>query len=642
MSTLTGEQAHLLLRRGDDLESLYVDLVASTDDAVAKWDWTTRSSPIFPFEKYVYPEWTKLPDVYLFFLGPLDPAVWQIDVPFYATLGTYNIIAVCSSDSQVEAIHELINGADSLNWECWHLQTGKIARQVFGNPKVQSARNAVRRAKVSQGLKSAEEENCTLFAASIAKASHYYPMVADDLQLFMSAFHAKMEEADGEGDNTKLSWLVNVNAALSRFTSQAFSGVSPISATECHFWSNSLLGIGLATQALVNIRRFTEIAVGDVDWIDLLDELDEEKLPKSWVSLFRRSVNRPGDWLDAELLMKETLVKREAKALKQESSKKERLPLIVCFSGRDGFRSTNFSLSAPLEVISACNAYGWTPMTLSHEIAHVWINGVLSVIFPHPSDTVGMARMSEIAEGKNISTVLDDLKLAFYFTYSLLDREHSGTPADAALSEKTWDELAGSHGREVNEMLTHILDYQFFYRQDEVRYIKSIWSSWDVIPNIKERIQSYLIRSACAMLSEKINHENGIEATINRLTDLLIELRGDMDHAVYLDDAIGMIKKNRASIIEMIKSRALLVRIAKTFFANRTINARLEKEYPETGGAYRQLQSLKFDYQQIWNPMRFMGQYCTDRRGDRSKSLWLLTKIAFMQDPNETFESTTA
>lgn len=351
-------------------------------------------------------------------------------------------------------------------------------------------------------------------------------MVADDLQLFMSAFHAKMEEADGEGDNTKLSWLVNVNAALSRFTSQAFSGVSPISATECHFWSNSLLGIGLATQALVNIRRFTEIAVGDVDWIDLLDELDEEKLPKSWVSLFRRSVNRPGDWLDAELLMKETLVKREAKALKQESSKKERLPLIVCFSGRDGFRSTNFSLSAPLEVISACNAYGWTPMTLSHEIAHVWINGVLSVIFPHPSDTVGMARMSEIAEGKNISTVLDDLKLAFYFTYSLLDREHSGTPADAALSEKTWDELAGSHGREVNEMLTHILDYQFFYRQDEVRYIKSIWSSWDVIPNIKERIQSYLIRSACAMLSEKINHENGIEATINRLTDLLIELRG--------------------------------------------------------------------------------------------------------------------
>lgn len=92
----------------------------------------------------------------------------------------------------------------------------------------------------------------------------------------------------------------------------------------------------------------------------------------------------------------------------------------------------------------------------------------------------------------------------------------------------------------------------------------------------------------------------------------------------------------------MIKSRALLVRIAKTFFANRTINARLEKEYPETGGAYRQLQSLKFDYQQIWNPMRFMGQYCTDRRGDRSKSLWLLTKIAFMQDPNETFESTTA
>jgi hypothetical protein len=110
-----------------------------------------------------------------------------------------------------------------------------------------------------------------------------------------------------------------------------------------------------------------------------------------------------------------------------------------------------------------------------------------------------------------------------------------------------------------------------------------------------------------------------------------------MTNANYLQDAIEIISGDAASLTDRIERRELLVRLAKTFFANRPIAASLEREHQEPGGAYSSLTQQVLDYNQIWNPLRFVSHFCTDRRGDKSKSLWILTKIAFMQDPDETF-----
>lgn len=637
MKTLTGDCLHLLLRRGADLQTLSVNLVKSTEEAIAKWDWTTRSSPIFPFAEFEYPDWENEDEVYLIFVGPIDPACWDVEVPCYATLGTYNIIAVCSqSKGHLYDVRDFLAANPQTAWECWQLEHGTVVQRGHGGLPAEMVGSRVRRSNVSHGLKSAEEENCTLFAAAIAKARRYMPSVADELELFWNDFRQKIENSNGVGDNTKLSWLVNVNATLSRFTSQTFSGVSPIPATECHFWSNSLLGVGLATQALINIRRFTETAVGDVDWIDLIEQLGATPIPRNWKRLFTRIAADASSWIDAEDLMHAALLAK-SETIKEGADNQVRLPLIVCFSGRDGFRSTLFSLSTPLEVISQGNAYGWTPITLSHEICHVWINGILSTIFPDPTNSTAMLHMSNVVQGQGIETVLDDLRLALYFTYTLLHREQHNIPLDQELPPKPWLELVETHALEVNEALTHVLDYQFFYHQDEVRYIKSIWSSWDVIPNIKERLQSYLLRSACAMLSERISHAGAIDTTLNRLEELLVELKAEMVHANYLEDALAILRTDRELLQKKVRNRALLVRIAKVFLTNRPIAARLDREYQEPGGVYSTLDPMVFDGHQIWNPMRFLGHYCKDRRGDRAKALWLLTKVAFMQDPHATF-----
>lgn len=641
---LSGNCDHLLLSRSTDLRTLKVACVASTQEAIDIWDWTTRSSPIFSFEGTEPPDFQSKEPLFLFFVGPIDPGFLDIDVPAFATLGTYNLLLVAKETAgHLYDVRDFLKLHPEIRWECWEVSASIVTQIGYGGgaltPPIQIK---PRPARVSSGLAPAEEENCTLLAAAISKAHQYFPKIAGELETFASAFHHKLENSAGDGDNTKLSWLVNVNAHLSRFTSQAFSGVSPIQSTESHFWSHSLLGIGMACQALVNIRHFSQRAVGTADWIDSLDHLGNVCLPAAWTPLMARVPRIASAWVDIEEQVQQAVQNEQSAAVNRSARDDERLPLIVCFSGRDGFRSTPFSLSAPLEVISGANAFGWTPMTLTHEICHVWLSGIIGTIFPNVSDSVIAEDLGRlINDDRAAVTVLDDLRQAFYYCFLQLEREALSIPDHQEEipfdKQRSWLEVVEGHVLEVNETLTHILDYQFFYQQDESRYVKSIWSSWDVIPNIKDRLSSYLIRSACALLSERINHEDPIGETLSRLESLLKELQAEMGDANYLADAIGVLTRDADSIRERIERRELLVRLAKTFFANRPIAARLDREHQETGPPYKSLNPLVFDYKQIWNPLRFVSHFSIDRRGDRAKSLWILAKISFMQDPDETF-----
>jgi len=642
---LSGSWHPLLFSRRDDLKTVEVEIVDTTENAIDKWGWTTRSSPIFPFEGTDVPDLKGRANHLVFFVGPLDPGLVELDVPSFATLGTYNLIFIVrqSNARMTRAVQELLNAHPQTRWECWLVSKGLVVDVVFGGQKAGVERHVPpRRAKVAPGLTFAAEENSTLFAAAITKSNKYFPTVADELEHFSEAFRNQLEN-DTDGDSTKLSWLVNVNAALSRYTSQAFAGVSPIQATESHYWSHSLLGTGLACQALVNIRRFSERAIGRTDWIDLIDALATVSRAPEVKPFHKLNSQAAEDWTEIEDLVKQTVEKLyEAVSQRPESDDDKRLPLIVCFSGRDGFRSTLFSLSAPLEVISSANAYGWTPMTLSHEICHVWIKGILSAIFPPVSDAPAHAALDELITGaRRPVTLLDEVRRSMFGCYHLLQREflQVGDEEDEipAALDQPWDQVVRQQGTQVNETLTHILDYQFFYEQDQEHYIRSIWSSWDEIPNIKDRLYDYLLRSACALLSEHLNHDDPLKTTLERLCELLKQLHGQMPTAQYVGRAIEILERDSSSIAEKLARRLTLVRLAKTFFTNRNIAARLSKEHEQTGGAYDSLTWLVLDDQQIWNPLKFVGHFSTDRKGDRSKSLWILTKIAFMQSPNETF-----
>jgi hypothetical protein len=63
-------------------------------------------------------------------------------------------------------------------------------------------------------------------------------------------------------------------------------------------------------------------------------------------------------------------------------------PLITYLSGRDSYLSTVNTLSAPLGVVAASNSLRWSLLTLTHELSHSIVRGIVSLLYPDSkSDT---------------------------------------------------------------------------------------------------------------------------------------------------------------------------------------------------------------------------------------------------------------
>ena len=86
---------------------------------------------------------------------------------------------------------------------------------------------------------------------------------------------------------------------------------------------------------------------------------------------------------------------------------------------------------------------------------------------------------------------MEDLRVLLCFPLCTLegnelDEDHVG--------QRLRDEWA-----ECNELLTHIFDFLYFYRGDAEAYVRCVWASWAVIPNIQHRLTDYITRCLCAL-----------------------------------------------------------------------------------------------------------------------------------------------
>jgi hypothetical protein len=207
----------------------------------------------------------------------------------------------------------------------------------------------------------------------------------EELLVFDSAFSALLSQSRAK--DLQQTQLVNINAALSRLTSQTYSGISPILETECHFFTHSLLAVGTATMAIANFRRFIEDRVHESRLIGRLKCL--AKQPPWTFDLM--SLGTAHEFWD-----REHLFAAEIDELLEESPPTARMPTITYFSGRDGFRSTRLALSAPLEVLTGANSRTWSVLTLTHELCHILVDAVLGTLFPSATDSGLNAKRAEL------------------------------------------------------------------------------------------------------------------------------------------------------------------------------------------------------------------------------------------------------
>lgn len=367
MSRLVGGMHFLFLR--STLEERKVFCYRRFDDAIGHSDAYTRLSPIFSINRAQPPAFPAGEETFLLFLGPVYPGQFPLDeFPCgFLTLGLLNVVIHSRSDEERARARGAAEDAGLL-WEEWRLRGNTLLEYASSPPRPPSReRRSTPLAGIPSQIVPTARECLGHILGALDRASLHDLPTVEIFRRFDIGLRALLQTDIHSVE--KLQFLVTSNVALSRHRWQAYSGIVPIIENPCQFSTHSLLGVGTASLALESLARFVE-GVYDASGIStrLLALRETNPRPTPLIEILADDVFWRTDFLE--------------RSDHTSSDPCHSLPHITYFSGRDGFRSTLVSLSAPVETITGSNTPSWTLQTLTHEISHSVVRSVLGKLLP--------------------------------------------------------------------------------------------------------------------------------------------------------------------------------------------------------------------------------------------------------------------
>ncbi|MBS4005882.1 MAG: hypothetical protein KGZ91_21135 [Afipia sp.] len=620
-----------------------VEILPDLSTALLGWGVGTRLSPIWRLRgdnKSAPPvsKFTGASD--LIFLGPVRVARLSSEVraladpdkiSIWVTMGCFNVV-VRSPNSKITAEIKTWAETEKVPFEIWHLKGTKIAavaHTVFSNSDLQATMSelaTIGKLTVDAALRVTLQEHLAVTATVLARSAAIYPLAYSDFRSTLTVTKALVQAAERSELHTLSlqSRLVSANAAISRFSSQAFSGIPPILSTECHFWIHSLLGTGSANIALARL----------VGWVQKI--LGEADLPERISNLERQTENVP---TLAELTENPNYLERDPLSEKITKSDSPPVPLITYFSGRDGFSSHLQTLSAPLTAIAECNSYRSNLLTVTHEIAHILVAVLMTDLYPDFNDSQQLEMAAEIARSRFKSrNWLEAAKQLLLEGVIGMSQAETGVEVRQSELKERLPEILRDCRREAQEIIVHTLDFWYFYRSDPDFYVKSIWHSWCTIPEIQDRVPEYLMRTLCAVSVTLLREtpENRFPAALRDIKRILGALRAEggatRDYIAVALDYIQQLEcdaEYRRVFEQQYSARLLLVRMVVIFMTSEQLSAQLYADAYEGGGSgYERKPTLSYDLIPVGNPLTFFRAHLKDDPGE-GESLWVLHSLAF-------------
>lgn len=458
--------------------------------------------------------------------------------------------------------------------------------------------------------------------------------------------------------NIKRDMLLGLNAGLSRLASQAFSGTTPISRTECHFWPHSLLGIGVANFALRNVTDFVTSCVRD--------SLFNEKYEALKALPFDPLLPTAGDAKKSTAyfrLDRETIASTSSMALVSPERAKSFaegaiVNPITYYSGRDGFRNGLFTTSAPLMSVSGCNSVQWNLGTITHELSHRIISGKLEELFEAVCADLDRTNAQDMDAYYEVEpkTVGEFGQKLLAMSLAILNSERY--PDSKELDEVLHDPLQFvveaklDYSEEIEEISVHIFDYFHFYGLDKVTYVNFIWQSWAVQPAIELRLMHYVCRTVTALAVAHFRLEDWKERAISDFESVLTSEPLKSSLPFYekakelLDDP-----ETRGEISNYLQQMAFVITLFHYMFKSDDLRALAMADPYRTpvttkatttdGTRYQQRHnytalrltfaddSARLSRPSFANPLLFLRDFSTDPSPNSAKSAWLLHMLSF-------------
>jgi hypothetical protein len=620
------------------------------ESAIAGWTVGSRLSPIWRLQDDKQPPVSAPFDAcQISFIGPVQPArlvreVHGIEeaVSIWASLGCFNMVVHTDITDAGQAlavrIAEWAKKSD-IAFEQWTIKSGIIDHVDQHVLARRESDVLAKLAKYGDALKhpmtrTSYQENLVATATSLARAAAVYPPIYDEIESAAGSICIMMEKfASGQMDLLNIqSRLLTMNAAISRFSSQAFSGIPPIRGTECHFWIHSLLGTGSANLALASVVASVQLVLGEARLPERLRQLSyiTTKIPDS------SELTADPTLLDFDLL----------DAVEPEGNPEKIVPLVTYFSGRDGFSSHVQTLSAPLTTLAECNSLRSNLLTVTHEISHIFVQSALAELSPTPGkDEDFQWARKLLAPHAKPANMLEAARLLFLeavvsmATESRADQKPFGVREleNQLPSIIEWTRL------ETQEILVHAFDFQYFHAGDPEYYVSNIWHSWCAIPGIGDRIPEYLMRTLCAVSSVLLRElpEKRFQAALQDTKAILKKIAPNIDlPSHYVDKVLDYIERmeNEPALMDRVKKqyfvRMRLVRLVRIFLFSDKLSAKLFHD-PHIGGGegYRQKKPLIYDSHPVGNALTFLRGHLKQNPTE-AESMWVLHALAFDSSPS--------
>lgn len=316
--------------------------------------------------------------------------------------------------------------------------------------------------------------------------------------------------------NQRITQLIQLNSALAYVVSQTSHGSVPILEGPCLVSTHSLLGIGTAYRAISAAVAFVEETFENCPILSVIDRVYRTE---RGVDVFADVVRYNRDrWLEVSVGIDQFLSKGE-----QESNR----PKVAYFSSRLGFAETHFSVTCATQVLHAADSVRWSLMTLTHELLHSHVTGILATVFGEDVKE-GLTWSSFVKLHDEFhsfvqahdraapDTMLDSLRyMIFAFGVSryeaiskLEESEHRGAGEmlqHLKFSPKLPDQtdlfaaFYRSSLRLLEEIIVHTLDLYYFYSGNTETYLELLWLSWTTVPAVVGDLETYLLRSLAAI-----------------------------------------------------------------------------------------------------------------------------------------------
>lgn len=692
------------------VESYHVKITTNLKKILREWGPTTRISPIWQLRPTINDKTLiedEVSEAYsIWFLNGVSADFLRDEFheenlaklyheSMWLSLGVHSLILVCRGQDLDEEIMSTCSG--KVPFERWLVESSE-GPNVFDGSNIdyespqdyfeitEKERGALAKAAFVNSSIEADDalgfmqlELYALLSVIEGRARGPFEMLANDALAIESLAselvngHELGEESDNLTENGSVSRpdiLLTLNAGLSRLSSQALSGTSPILRTECHFWPHSLLGTGVANLALRNVTSFLSKLTDQAKFDQRIYALREQEFDIGTYDLSKPDPQFP----DFASISRENVANsanlegiQDDRLTEQQGDSTITATPITYFSGRDGFMNGPLTTSAPLPSISGGNSYQWNLGTITHEISHRVLSGhIIDCIEDFLEDMYDLQQ----AGVQDCMTVLSYFQsqpqnfgeyAARVLGRSLLLKnclDFSESDMRSAMSQPFdfFFDAVDSHSEDLEELLVHIFDFYHFYGEDTENYCSFVWLSWAVQPSIEGKLLDYIVRTLVALGVKHTGREDWKELAISDFRAVLqqeplgsrLRIRTDVEELLEDPHSLEEIKE----LLDIAESLLVLFHMffkydplqtasASELFSNPTTktvtrSGRKEKRYYHYRYSNDTFVSEKpsIGRPRFSNPLVFLRDYSREEKPNAAQSAWLLHMLAFNVDFN--------